>query len=203
MKQVRLDEIESLPVFGGELQWKPVRHTLGVDAFGINAYTGAAPGDLVVEEHEDDHQELYVVLTGAARFRCGTEETDVPAGTFVLLEPGEHRVAHALEAGTTVLAIGAEGKRFTPSAWEASFRANGLVDLGRPEEARAALAEGVAHHPGVGYHFTRARIAAAEGKSEEARAELALAVAESASARERAAADPLLRHLLDELDAPA
>lgn len=197
MKHVRLDEIESLPVLGGELQWKPVRHTLGIDAFGINAYTAEAAGELVVEEHEDDHQELYVVVAGAARFRCGEEEIDAPAGSLVLLEPGEHRVAHALQPGTTVLAIGAERARFTPSAWEASFRANGLVDLGRPEEARFALAEGRAHHPEVGFHFTRARVAAAEGKGEEARSELGLAIAESPSARERAAADPLLRDLLD------
>jgi mannose-6-phosphate isomerase-like protein (cupin superfamily) len=196
MKHIHLDEIESLPALGGELRWKPVRHALAIGAFGINEYTAEAAGELVVEEHEDDHQELYVVVAGAARFRCGAEELDAPAGTLVLLQPGEHRVAHALEPGTTVLAIGAEDARFIPSAWEASFRANGLVDLGRPEEARFALAEGTAHHPDMGYHFTRARIAAAEGKTEEARAELGRAIAEHPSARERAAADPLLRGLL-------
>ena len=41
MKTLRLDEIEGVPVLG-TLVWKPVRKTLGVTAFGINAYTAAA-----------------------------------------------------------------------------------------------------------------------------------------------------------------
>ena len=40
MKTLRLDEIEGVPVLG-TLVWKPVRKTLGVTAFGINAYTAA------------------------------------------------------------------------------------------------------------------------------------------------------------------
>src|ERR671935_2582939 len=118
MKRIHVDEIESLPALGGELQWKPVRHTLGVDAFGINAYHGEKEGDLVVEEHADPHQELYLVLRGRARFRSGEDEFDAPAGTFVLFEPQEHRVAHAAEADTVVVAIGAEAARFEPSGWE-------------------------------------------------------------------------------------
>jgi hypothetical protein len=35
-----------------------VRHVLGIDAFGVNAYRGESEGDLVVEEHEGQHQEL-------------------------------------------------------------------------------------------------------------------------------------------------
>ena len=40
VKTLRLDEVEGIPVFG-TLVWKPVRKTLGVTAFGINAYTAA------------------------------------------------------------------------------------------------------------------------------------------------------------------
>ena len=107
MKRLHLDEIESLPALGGLLQWKPVRHTLGISAFGINAYRGEQEGDLVVEEHADPHQELYIVVSGRARFRAGEEEFDAPAGTLVLFEPREHRVAQALEPGTTIVAVGA------------------------------------------------------------------------------------------------
>jgi hypothetical protein len=32
------DAIDEIPVVGGALRWKPVRRTLGVTAFGINAY---------------------------------------------------------------------------------------------------------------------------------------------------------------------
>ena len=47
MKTVRIDQIEAIPVVGGELKWRPVRRTLGIGAFGINAYTADA-GELVV-----------------------------------------------------------------------------------------------------------------------------------------------------------
>lgn len=151
MKRVHVDEIEALPITPGEpLAWKPVRYTLGVDAFGVNAYHGENPGDLVVEDHADRHQELYLVLRGAARFRAGEEEFDAPAGTFVLFQPGEQRVARAVEPGTVIVAVGAEEKRFDPSEWEFAFRAYGLSALGRREEAYAALDEGVAQYPESG-----------------------------------------------------
>ena len=70
MKVLRLDEIEGVPVFG-TLVWKPVRKPLGVTAFGINAYTAAAPGDEVVEDHTEEpsgHEELYLVVHGHATF---------------------------------------------------------------------------------------------------------------------------------------
>ncbi len=63
---MRLDEIEAIPVAG--VRWKPVRRTLGIEAFGINAYTGDA-GEHVVEEHDEQgggaggHEEVYAVIT--------------------------------------------------------------------------------------------------------------------------------------------
>jgi tetratricopeptide (TPR) repeat protein len=147
VRRIHVDEIETLPALNGELQWKPVRYTLGVDAFGINAYHGQNEGDLVVEEHEDPHQELYLVTRGRARFRSGDEEFEAPAGTFVLFEPREHRIAHAGEPETVVVAVGAEAKRFEPSRWEYAFRASGLARLGRIDEARRAISEGFARYP--------------------------------------------------------
>jgi mannose-6-phosphate isomerase-like protein (cupin superfamily) len=195
VKRIHLDEIESLPALGGELQWKPVRHTLGVDAFGINAYRAENVGDLVVEDHEDEHQELYVVVSGSARFDVEGEEFDAPAGTLVLVAPGEHRVAHAAEPGTTVLAVGAEAKRFEPSAWEYGFRAAGLIDLGRLDEARGALAEGRERYPDLRFHFQYARLAAAEGDSETAREHLRQAEETDPTVAERARNDSLLSGL--------
>jgi quercetin dioxygenase-like cupin family protein len=200
MKRVHLDEIESLPALDGTLQWKPVRHTLGIDAFGVNAYRAEREGDLVVEEHADPHQELYVVVSGCARFRTENEEFDAPAGTLVLFEPDEHRVAYAKEDGTTVLAVGAEAERFEPSPWEYGFRAAGLIDLGRFDEARRAIDEGLDQHPDSGFNYVRARLAAAYGDLETAREHLRLAVAADASVLERARKDPLLRTLEDRRD---
>jgi hypothetical protein len=112
MKVVRIAEIEPIPVVGGELQWRPLRRSLGIEAFGINAYTADA-GGLVVEEHDETgagaghHEELYVVVTGRATFTVDGEAFDAPIGTCVFLDdPKERRAARAEDDGTTVLAIG-------------------------------------------------------------------------------------------------
>ena len=58
-----LDEIEPIAVAG--VHWKPLRRTLGIDAFGINAYTAVEAGEHVVENHTEEalgHQEVYVVV---------------------------------------------------------------------------------------------------------------------------------------------
>ena len=44
-QSVRLDEIEPIPVVGGSLLWRPLRRTLGIGAFGINAYVAPSAGD--------------------------------------------------------------------------------------------------------------------------------------------------------------
>src|SRR3954465_709554 len=109
VKILRLDEIEGLPVLG-TLIWKPVRKTLGVTAFGINAYTAANAGDEVVEEHTEEalgHEEIYFVISGHATFTVDGEEVDAPAGTLVYLDDvAQKRHAIATEAGKTGLAVG-------------------------------------------------------------------------------------------------
>jgi hypothetical protein len=61
--------------------------TLGVRAFGTNAYTATEPGVDVVEPHDEDpglaHEELYFVHRGSARFTLDGESFDAPAGTYV------------------------------------------------------------------------------------------------------------------------
>ncbi|HEV2814281.1 MAG TPA: cupin domain-containing protein [Solirubrobacteraceae bacterium] len=106
------------PVEG--LTWHPVRHTLDIQSFGTNAYTAAAAGDLLVEPHdEDEFEELYVVLAGAARFTVDGETFDASAGALVLVTPPSHRVAHATEPGAAILAVGAvPGRAFAVSGWE-------------------------------------------------------------------------------------
>src|SRR3954453_299597 len=85
---IRIDDVDSLPVLEGELQWHPLRHTLGIRAFGMNAYTAAKAGDLVVEGPAEGglgHEEVYVGLAGRATFTLDGEKFDAPAGTVVPL----------------------------------------------------------------------------------------------------------------------
>ena len=147
---IALDDIEHLP--GPDtLTWLPVRATLGLRAFGTNAYVAGKPGDDVVEPHTEspaDHEELYFVARGHARFTIDGAEHDAPAGTYVFIpDPESHRHAVALEGGTTVLSFGGP-PTFTPSGWEWAFRAT--AQRADPDRARATIAEGLAVHPDSG-----------------------------------------------------
>jgi hypothetical protein len=124
-----LDDIEPV-VFDSDAEpdWKPVRHHLGIGAFGVNAWVAPEAGGQAVERHDEapeegdanGHEELYVVLRGHARFTVGEEEIDAPEGTLVFVaDPALVREATASAPGTTVLSIGAaKGVAFAPSDWE-------------------------------------------------------------------------------------
>ena len=148
-RSIHLDELESIPG-PASLTWRPVRATLGINAFGTNAYTAGKVGDDVVEPHTEDaglaHEELYFVARGHARFTIDGETIDAPAGTYVFIpDPGSHRHAVAEEEGTTVLSFGGP-PTFTPSAWEWHFRATAIRESD-PERAREILEEGMGVHP--------------------------------------------------------
>ena len=144
-----IDELEELPINGGEFVWRPVRRRFGITAFGTNAYT-ARVGQRVVEEHteKDNHQEMYVVLRGRATFTLGDDEVDAPAGTIVFVRPNTKRGAIAAEDDTTVLAVGAkQGVVFEPSAWEEFFAANAYADLGQLDRAREVIGNALDQYP--------------------------------------------------------
>jgi hypothetical protein len=125
-RRVHLDALDAIVSDDpAEPHWKPLRHSLGVLAFGVNAWAAARAGDVVIEDHDEadsDHEELYVVLRGGARFTIATEAVPAPAGTCLFVpDPATRRTALALEDDTIVLAIGAPpGRAFEPSAWETS-----------------------------------------------------------------------------------
>jgi uncharacterized Zn-binding protein involved in type VI secretion len=146
---VKLDDIDPVPG-PGSLTWHPVRLTLGIRAFGCNAYTAAHAGDDVVEPHSEDpalaHEELYFVAAGRASFTIDGEQHDAPAGTYVFVpDPASHRHAVAAQPGTTVLSFGGP-PTFEPSAWEWAFRAGPLLRID-PGRARQILDEGVQANP--------------------------------------------------------
>ena len=55
-----IDDLDRFPVDDEGLLWRPVRHKLGITAFGTNAYTAEKGHERVVEEHyeRDGAEEL-------------------------------------------------------------------------------------------------------------------------------------------------
>jgi hypothetical protein len=205
VRTVRIGDIEPIRVVGGELEWRPVRRTLGIEAFGINAYTGDA-GDLVVEEHDETgtgaghHEELYVVVTGRATFTVDGQSFDAPPGTLVFLDdPRERRGAHAVEDGTTILAIGGvRGQPFRVSPWEFAFASVPAYDEQRYDDARAILERGLEAHPGnASLLYDLACVEALMGERESAFAHLEQAVV-NPKLREHAQKDEDLDSIRDD-----
>jgi hypothetical protein len=206
---IRIDDVEPLAVLGGELQWHPLRHTLGIRAFGMNAYSAANAGDLVVEEHDEGslgHEEVYVVLAGRATFTLDGEEFDAPAGTVVhLADPAVRRVARAAQDGTRVLAVGGPvGKAFEPSPWESAFRADPVARAGDPEGAVAIVREALDAHPDdPAMLYNLACFEALAGHDDDAIAHLTRSIELRPAAREWAANDSDFTALRERADFPA
>ena len=129
----QLDEIEELDDAG--CRYRPIRHHLGITAFGATAWTAAAAGDLVINEHDEGDpsadQELFLVLRGHAVFEVDGDPVDAPAGTLVFAPPRTKRRAFAEEAGTTVILLeGTPGKAYEPRGWELWAPLAPLYDAG-------------------------------------------------------------------------
>jgi hypothetical protein len=103
--------------------YRPIRHHLGITAFGATAWTARAAGDLVINEHDDDDptadQELFVVLRGHAVFEIDGDRVDAPAGTLVFAPPRTKRKAFAKQEGTTIMVLeGTPGEAYEARGWE-------------------------------------------------------------------------------------
>ena len=206
MKKLSLDELEGIPVLGS-LVWKPVRKTLGVTAFGINAYTAANAGDEVVEDHNETalgHEEIYAVVAGHATFTVDGEEVDAPTGTLVYLdEPAQERSAVAKEPNTTVLAIGGVPGMHEVSPWEYVFPALPHVRAGEYDQARAILEEALTEKDLPAVHYALACVEALAGNTERALAELQTAIDGGERFREHAKTDEDLASIRDDPRFPA
>ena len=134
--------------------WRPVRRTLGLTAIGANAYTADVAGAPLIEPHDElspgagGHEELYVVLTGAAVFTIGDETIEAPTGTFVRVDVGVRRAAVASAPATTVLVVGGRpDAAMPPSPFEYWYAAQPAYGAGDYERAIAIASEGLAHYP--------------------------------------------------------
>jgi tetratricopeptide (TPR) repeat protein len=195
-QSVRLDEIDPIPVVDGSLLWRPVRRTLDIGAFGINAYVAPNAGDDVVEEHTEQtygHEEVYVVLAGRATFTLDGESLDAPAGTAVFIrDPAVKRHARADEPGTTVLAVGGpRDAAYEPSAWEWSFAAERHRQKGDYEAAVAEIASGLELYPdNASLLYNLGCAEALAGRHDDALAHVMRALEQNPAWREHAEEDP-------------
>ena len=146
----KLDEIEEIS--DGRCPWRPVRHQLGITAFGVNAFTGKQAGDRIINEHDeagehDLQEELYLVHQGRARFELDGESVDAPAGTFVYAPPDVKRTAFAEEPGTTLVAVGGRpGTAYEPSGYELWMPLNELYQAGEYEQVIERGREAIEAH---------------------------------------------------------
>lgn len=196
----RVDELQDIAYRQGT-HMRPVRHELGITAFGTNAWTAASEGDRLVPEHEEDpgSEELYVVLRGRARFEIDGETVDAPQGTLVFVPPERKRTAFAEEAGTTVLAIGSTvGQPYEAGGWEVWSEFQTAYEAGDyaavADRARATL-------EAAGYATPLYNLACCEalaGRTEDAIRHLRVAFERRPSMREFAKEDTDLDPLRDE-----
>jgi mannose-6-phosphate isomerase-like protein (cupin superfamily) len=178
----RLDEIDEID--DGRSPFRPVRLHFGITTFGITAMTARAGGDRLINEHDeaepDSSEELYVVVSGHARFELDGESREAPAGTLVHVPAGIKRTAFARDAGTTVLAISGapEGKPFAPSGWELFAPLIPLFESGAYEEGADRAQALLADNPDAGpaLYYNSACFQTMAGRTEAALAHLRRAV---------------------------
>jgi mannose-6-phosphate isomerase-like protein (cupin superfamily) len=142
-----LDQVETAQHRGSNLI--PVRHTLGFQPAGVNAWIADAGGQLIPPHSEDSgNEELYVVVRGRATFTVGEETANTPAGTFVFVPAEVHRTAVAEEDGTIVFAVGGSiGEAFNAGGWDSFALADSYRQAGRYDEGRAIMKQLIAEKP--------------------------------------------------------
>jgi mannose-6-phosphate isomerase-like protein (cupin superfamily) len=207
----RIEDIQPLAAFASAgVNYRLVRRTLGIRAFGVNAFTADA-GEQLIEEHDEmgsgagRHEELYVVISGRARFVIDGVEHDAPAGTLLFVpDPSSRRIAHALDDGTSAMVVGgAPGQAYELSPWEASVAAKDLADAGDPGGAADLMGEALAELPDNAYLlYNAACFEALAGRREDALAHLRAAVERDPKTREWAAGDSDLDSIRDDPEYP-
>jgi quercetin dioxygenase-like cupin family protein len=174
--------------------WSAIRKRFGVESFGINAWTVAGADERIIPEHDEvpsGHEELYVVISGHARFTVDGEEIDGPNGTVLYVrDPAVKRAASAREPNTTVLAVGAApGKAYRPRSWE--LEDGPLFDQGEHEELKRVLVEALGkYEDDAGVLYNLACAEALLGENDEALGHLSEAVDAHPAFRESARDDP-------------
>jgi len=160
MNIAHVDELDRIEMPDGFV-WRPVRRRFGIEGFGVNAYSAREAGSQIVEEHSEsdlEHEEIYLVLRGRARFTIEGDEHELGQGELVFVrDPVLRRGAVALDADTIVLALGGKpGAAHEVSAWEAMFLAVPAMREERWDEAIRIHEEALVekpNHPALLYNL--------------------------------------------------
>jgi tetratricopeptide (TPR) repeat protein len=209
---VRIDDVEPIPAINEPFQIRLLRRTLGIQAFGMNAYTAPAAGDRVIEEHDElgggaaRHEELYLVVSGKATFTVDGQTADVePGGLVFVADAASRRGAIAAEPGTTVVVVGGTpGEVNRAGGWEQNVLANPAYMAGNYDEAIRILSEGLDDQPeSAGVLYNLACFNALAGHGDEAIDLLNRAFTVDPSAREWATDDADLDSIRSRKDYPA
>ena len=154
MEVARLDDIERR---GRDI---PVREHLGIQAFGINAFTPREDGTLVNEHDEagSGQEELYIVLDGKATFEVDGESVEAQAGTLVFVGPESRR---KVTGDGTVLVVGATpGEAYQGIDWGDAWRFHNASMIAYGEDRYADALEAVREaleqmpdHAGLHYNY--------------------------------------------------
>lgn len=113
------DMARRYPGYDDAVTYHSVRQHFGIRSFGAAAWTAPA-GQCLVPPHSEaaasyDQEELYVLLTGAARITCDGEEITMTPGQLLFVEPHVFREGVALETPTTMLVLGGiPGRAYEP-----------------------------------------------------------------------------------------
>ena len=195
-----VDELQDID-YREQTHMRPVRHHLGITAFGTNAWTAAKVGDRLMPEHEEDpgSEELYVVLRGHARFEVDGESVDAPSGTLVFVEPETNRTAFAVEPDTAVIAVGSKvGQPYEVGGWEVWAEFHPAYEAGDYDDV---IARGRVTLEAAGYGTPLYNLACCEalsGRSENAIEHLRAAIELRPSLRDNAKEDSDFDSLRDE-----
>ena len=197
-----LDDIEEFGDAG--CHYRPIRHHLGITAFGVTAWTARAAGDRVINEHDEDDptadQELFLVLRGHAVFEVDGDRVDAPAGTLVFAPPGTRRTASAEQDGTMIIALeGTPGRAYDARGWELWAPLAPLYQAGEYAEVADRLGALVAANPQYPMlFFNLACCESLGGRTGDALGHLRLAVEMSEEFRASAKSDSDLDPIRDE-----
>jgi tetratricopeptide (TPR) repeat protein len=207
MNIAHVDDLDAIEMQDGFV-WRPVRRHFGIRAFGTNAYTPGASGQ-IVEEHTEGqlhHEEIYLVLRGRVRFTVGDDEHALGPGQLVFVrDPSLRRGAVAVTDDAAVLAVGGKpGEPHEVSAWEYIFLGASHARAGRGDEAKRQLEEGLEEKPGSApLLYQLACVEAAAGERDAALEHLGAAVAAEERFREYARTDEDFASIRDDPRFPA